>query len=261
MHNDLRLKSALLATLAAAALAAVAGAQVSPVPQESPWAMRAPAAPVAGATPGGTAVVEHVKAEPMTREQKEFAHRLFGTIYDKDLARMRELIAPGTLKCIGTDKEAFLDSRLKREFTFPISEKYRFTVTTLPKNVGSSNRFATFPVPATHLLGMDFSTGNGGSVTLNEMIGQENGKWYLIQPCPTELGMQRYKKQQERRAIGLARAKTAYARVQEPLKSQLMAYIKKRDDADAWKLCMKSLNVDFETAREVVALLAGDPVD
>ena len=42
---------------------------------------------------------------------------------------------------------------------------------------------------------------------------------------------------------------------------ELLALIAKRDNADAWTLCMSSLHVDFHTAHEIVAMLAGDQPD
>lgn len=251
---------AVLALTGAAALAAPATAQQSAAPQESPWAMRAPTAPAPGATQGRVSV-QTTEAETATPQQREFARKLVNAVYARDLAAMKQLIAPSALKCIGKDKEQFLDERIKRQFDLPINKNYRLTVSKLPPNVMNPTKYATYPMPPTHLMGMEFPTQDGGTVTVNQTIGQENGQWYQAQPCPTELGMQRFAKLQQMRAAGRERAKAAMARVQEPLKSQLLALIAKRDDADAWKLCMKSLHVDFQTARGIVARLAGDEAD
>ncbi len=248
---------ALLALGAAAALATLATAQQSAAPQESPWAMRAPAAPVPGATPGRVSA-QPTQPETATPQQREFARKLVDAVYARDLAAMKRLIAPSALKCIGTDKQQFLDDRIKRQFDLPIAKNYHLTVTKLPPNVMNATKYVTYPMLPTHLIGMEFPTQDGGTATVKQTIGQENGQWYEVQPCPTELGMQRFARLQQMRAVGRERAKAAMARVQEPLKSQLLALIAKRDNADAWKLCMKSLGVDFQTARGIVATLEGD---
>jgi len=124
-----------------------------------------------------------------------------------------------------------------------------------------ATKYVTYPVPATHLLGMSFATEDGGTATVNQMIGQENGRWYETQPCPTELGMQQFAQKQQMRTRDRQRAKAEMARVTEPLKSQLLAYIAKRDNADAMTLCMRSLHVDMRTAHGIVAILAGDEPD
>ena len=86
---------------------------------------------------------------------------------------MKQLIAPSALKCIGKDKEQFLDERIKKQFGLPISKNYRLTVTKLPPNVMNATKYATYPMPPTHLMGMEFPTSGGGAATVNEMIGQE----------------------------------------------------------------------------------------
>ncbi len=248
---------ALLALAAAAALAAPASAQQSAAPQESPRAMSAP-----GGVPQGapTDSDEQVEAEKATPQQQELARKMAYAMYLKDPTAMKQLIAPSTLKCIGKNED-YLDDRIRKQFALPISKDYHLTVSKLSPNVAVPNKLSTYPMPPTHLMGMEFATQDGGTATVNEMIGQEDGRWYEAQPCPTKLGMQRFAEQQQKRAQGLARAKEALARVQEPLKSQLLALIAKRDNADAWTLCMSSLHVDFKTAHEIVAMLAGDEPD
>jgi|SRR5208282_835714 len=258
MLNFLRTTSTLLVLAAAAALAAPAWAQQSARPNESPGAVRAPVAtPQGAATLSAEQIAAQKEAEKGTPEQQELARKLVEAVHSRDLAAMKRLIPPSVLKCIGKDKEEFLDDRIKKQFGLPIDKNYRLTVTKLDIGLNPS-KYATYPMCPTHLMGMEFATQDGGTVTVNQMIGQENGKWYEVQPCPTELGMQRFAKLQQSRAAGRERAKAATAQVKEPLKSQLLALVAKRDDADAWKLCMSSLHVDFQTAQGIVAILAGD---
>ena len=247
----------LLALAGAAALATLATGQESAAPQESPSAMRAPAAVPQGAS---TRSAEQVETEKATPQQQELAREMVSAMYAKDPAAIKQLIAPSTLKCIGKNED-YLDDRIRRQFALPISKNYHLTVTKLPPNVMNATQYATYPMPPTHLMGIEFATQDGGTATVNEMIGQENGHWYEAQRCPTELGMQQFAKRQQMRAASRQRAKAAMAGVQEPLKSQLLALVAKRDNADAWKLCMKSLHVDYPTARGIVALLAGDEAD
>ncbi len=312
----------LLALAGAAALATLATGQESAAPQELPSAMSAPATVSQGAS---TRSAEQVETEKSTPQQQELAREMVSAMYAKDPAAIKQLIAPSTLKCIGKNED-YLDDRIRRQFALPISKDYHLTVTKLPPNVMNATQYATYPMPPTHLMGIEFATQDGGTATVNEMIGQEvvaqpspttsaltryvvwfiiplgalamlalgvgyrsiwwlgcglvvgavglgllllignpigqrEGKWYEVQPCPTALGMQRFARLQQMRAQGRARAKEALARVQEPLKSQLLALIGKRDNADAWKLCMSSLHVDFTTAHRIVAMLAGDEPD
>jgi hypothetical protein len=249
MLNAWRTILALLAI--GAALAAPAAAVESAKPQQSP------SAPAHAPQAVPTRSAAQFAAEKGTPQQQALARKVVDAMYNKDYAAMEKLFAPSTLKCIGKNRD-FLHDRIRREFDLPISKNYRLTITRLPPKLMSQNPYVTYPIPATHLMGLEFSTDSGATATVNRPIGQEHGKWYEVQPCPTELGMQRFAKLEHSREAGLAKAKAAMPRVKEPLRSQLLALIDKRDTADAWKLCMSTLHVDFATAHGIVELLAGE---
>lgn len=253
------LRTTLLLLMMAAALAAPAYAQESAKPQESPWAMRAPAAVPHGApTLSAKEIAAQKEAEKGTPEQQAFARKVADTMSSKDYAAMKQLFSPSTLKCIGKHED-FLQDRIKKQFALPINRKFKLTITKLPPNVMSTSKYATYPMPPTHLMGMEFTAEGGNQDTVNLPIGQENGKWYESQPCPTEAGMVRFAKVQHMRAMAHDRAKAAMAQVKDPVKSQLLALIGKHDSVSAWKVCMSSLHYDFPTCRGIVAILAGDP--
>lgn len=256
MLKVLRTTSALLAIIAA--LAAPAFAQESAKPNESPWAMRAPTAVPQGVPTLSTEeVAAQKKAENGTPEQQAFAHKVADAMASKDYAAMRQLVAPSTLKCIGKNED-FLQDRIKRQLALPISRKFNLKITKLPPNILNPSKYATYPMPPTHLMRMDIDAGDNHD-TVNLPIGQEDGNWYEAQPCPTEAGMVRFAKLQQMHAIAHERAQAAAAKVEDPVKSQLLALIGKHDAVSAWKLCMSSLHYDFPTCRGMVAILGGDP--
>ena len=101
MLKSLRTPFALL--VIAAALAAPAYAQQSPKPNESPRAMRPPnPAPQAAATLSAKEEAARKEAEKGTPEQQMLAHKIVDAMFNKDFAAINQLIAPSTLKCIGT---------------------------------------------------------------------------------------------------------------------------------------------------------------
>jgi hypothetical protein len=256
MLKSLRMTFVLLAMTAA--LAAPAYPQESAKPQESPRAMRAPVAVPQGApTLSARQRAAQEVAERGTPDQQAFARKVADAMSSKDFGAMKQLIAPSTLKCIG-NHEDFLQERINRQFALPISKKYKLTITKLPPNIMNASKYATYPMPATHLMGMDF-TADGNHDTVNLPIGQEGGKWYEAQPCPTEAGMDRFAKLQHMKAQAHERAKVAAAQLKDPVKSQLLALVGQHDAMSAWKLCMSSLHYDFPTCKGMVAILAGDP--
>ena len=257
MLKSLRMTFALL--MLTAALAAPAYPQPSPKPQESPWAMRAPGAePHSAPTLSAKEKAAKEAAEKGTPEQQALAHRAAEAMASKDFAKAEQLFAPSTLKCIGKNQD-FLQDRIKKQFALPMNRKFKLKVTKLPENIVGESKYATYPVLPTHLMTMEFTADDGNQDTVNLPIGQEGGKWYEAQPCPTQEGMVRFGKLQHMRQVQKEHAKAAMAQVKDPVKSQLLALIGKHDSVTAWKVCMSSLHYDFPTCRGIVALLAGDP--
>lgn len=253
------LRTVVVLMVTAAAFAAPAYPQESAKPNESPWAMRAPAAAPHGApTLSAKEVAAIKKAEKGTPDQQAFARKIADAMDSKDFAAMKLLIAPSTLKCIGKNED-FLQDRIKRLFELPISQKFTLKVTTLPPNIMNPTKYATYPMKPTHLMSMEFNTPDGNHDTVNLPIGQEAGQWYESQPCPTADGMVRFAKLQKYKELGHEHAKAAVAQLKDPTKSQLLALIGKHDPVSAWKLCMSNLHYDFPTCRGMVAILAGDP--
>ena len=244
-----------------AALAAPAHAQdtPTPLPQESPWAMRPPT-PQAAATLTAAQLAAEKQAEKGTPAQQELARKVVDAMYAQDFAALKALFAPSTLKCIGKNQD-FLIDRMKKQFALPISKKYELTITKLPPGMMAPNKYSTYPMLPTHLMGMEFIDQDGDNATVNLTIGQEDGKWYEAQPCPTELGMERFAKLVQMRAQRHARAQAEMAQVKDPVKSQLLALISKHDTVGAWRLCMSSLKIDFSTCKGMVSIMSGDKSD
>ena len=198
--------------------------------------------------------------EQGTPEQQELARKVVEAMSDQDFAAMKQLIAPSTLKCIGAHED-FLHYRIKKQFELPISKDYRLTITKMTPDALNPSKLVTYPMRPTHFMGMEFPTADGGTATVTEPIGQEDGKWYEAQPCPTELGVQRFVSQQNEKDKGRARIQAALDQVPDPLKSQLNELIAKHDNVSAWKLCVSSTKKDFPTCQGIVAMLAGQEPD
>src|SRR5271154_6659579 len=96
MLKSLHMTLVLLAL--ATVIAATADAQQAAKPQESPWAMRAPAAAPQAAATLSAAQIEAEKGTPM---QQELTRKVVDAMYNKDYAAMKQLVAPSTLACIG----------------------------------------------------------------------------------------------------------------------------------------------------------------
>jgi hypothetical protein len=259
MLKSLRMTLVLLAMTAATAAPAYPDESKSAKPQESPWAMRAPAAaPQSAPTLSAQERAAKELFEKGTPGQQALAHKVANAMHSKDYAAMKPLFAPSTLKCIGKNED-FLQDRIKRQFELPMSRKFKLKITKLPLDIVGKSKYSTYPMTPTHLMGFEFDADDGNHDTVNLPIGQEGGQWYEAQPCPTQAGMERFAKLQHMRAVRHEHAKQAMTQVKDPVKSQLLALIGKHDSTQAWQLCMSSLHYDFPTCRGIVSILAGDP--
>ncbi len=245
----------MVAIAATAVSAPSANAQPAAKPQDSPWAMRAPATPVPGAAPSQAAA--KVVQPAITPEQREFAAKLVAAVRAKDLAKMTLLVAPTVRACFNKDTQPYLDALLKKQMKFSVPKEYQTRIGPVPPPVSRPSKYVTFPLAPTQVLAIEFSESNE-SITLNRLIAQEHGNWYTIASCPTAAGMERFRRFEKARLAGRERAQKFFSQVKEPLKAQVIAYVAKHDNADAWKLCMKTFHIDFYTAKELVSMIVGE---
>ena len=234
---------------------AFAGDPVAPV-QSSPMLAPQPT-PTAGA--GARVKIAEDTPAKITPQQREFGERMVAALRKKDREAIKKLVAPKSLACFDDHNNAFLKKWLDKHFRYAIPVHHRLSVSKISPDAPTGSKYATYPVAPTYVLEIEFDRGEGGSITLNRMLGQQDGKWYEVVPCPTQLGMDRLNKVEPRSNVSNEeRVKQAYAQVKEPLASQIRALLAKNDFANAWKLCAGSLNLDIGTARQVVAKIASD---
>ena len=195
--------------------------------------------------------------EAATPEQKAFAEAYVQTVQAQDVAKMRALVAPTTLKCFDGDKQKFLDKWLTRQLSYEVPKDYQVSVSRIAPEMSKPTKEATYPVPRTYEMEFQYAT-EANTVTITQEIGAEAGRWYLIPPCPTALRMAQFIKKEQVDAIARDRAAHAYAEMTETLKSQLLALIAKDNNTGALKLCMKTLHVDQLTAQALIDKLASE---
>jgi hypothetical protein len=244
----------LVAVVAIALVSMTAGAQ-QPVAKES-------AAAATSSTSNETAAGKENNSgeETVTPEQTAFAAKVAEATQAEDVAKMRALIPPTTLKCFKGGKEKFLDEWLEKQISYGIAKDYQISVSRIPRDMAKPSKMATYPIPRTHLMEFKYSAA-GNEIAVSQEIGTEGGQWYLIPPCPTAARMKQFMRKEKIHAIARNRAEHAYAELKEPVKSQLLALIAKHDDAGAMRLCRNSLHLDDQTADALITKLSGNKAD
>jgi hypothetical protein len=215
------------------------------------------AAPSAAASSAPGQAESAADVSTVTAEQRAFAEKFVQAVEAQDVAKMRALIPPTTLKCFGGGKGKLLDRWIDDQFEYQIPKEHQINVSPIPPDMLAPSKMATYPIQRTHIMEFQYASG-GGSATVTQEIGQEAGQWYAIPPCPTAARMKQFTMNERKHAIARNRAEHAYAEMKEPLKSQVITLINEHKRSAAAKLCIDKLHVDAPTAVALVEKLAGD---
>ncbi|HVA80171.1 MAG TPA: hypothetical protein VNF29_04545 [Candidatus Binataceae bacterium] len=192
---------------------------------------------------------------PPTREQMKLAHAYIKAVNDGDAAAFRKLIAPKALACFNQHNEVFLDEWIGRQLLDPIPKPYRITIENLASgNLGTSRLF-TMPVMPTHQ--MDISTRlNGRDVVLGRPIVYEDGHWYEIAPCPTDLGVRHSIRRQDLIDARQKQDRELYNSLPPAFKQSLLQLLLQNKGEEACQKTSVQLKVDARTGCRVANVLA-----
>ncbi len=234
-------------TIAAAAIvcAAVANGATSSPSQASAPAVSAAAQPAVAATP----------AAKLTDAQRQFAAAFVSAANAKDAGAMRKMVIAQSLSCYNKDTEPYLDRWIKtrRDRTVPPDYKVSFS----PYGGFQGSKFIVMPVQPTDMMQIDFVAPGGQKTSLFNTVRWEQGRYYLVAPCLTAKGAEHLKTEQAKHADRSKKAHEAYAKLQDPLRSQLVDLLKKGKKRDAYVLCKRELKLDSGATIEVLNLLQG----
>jgi hypothetical protein len=101
---------------------------------------------------------------------------------------------------------------------------------------------------------------NGNAFSINSIdqpIALKDGKWYLVNPCPTEAGLKFF---HEQMALGTKQTVDAHKLVSElkdPLKSDILGLLRQGRKIDAIKKYQSATGADLTTAVTVIKILDG----
>jgi hypothetical protein len=231
------------AMLAVCACAGCRGESKAPAPEAT---MALTATPSPTPTP----------APPLSAAQRRFVDAFVNAVNAKDAAAMRKLVMPEALACYNKDTEPYLQRRLERHLRYTIPPDYKVSFSPFGRALGASPSF-TIPAQPTEVMQIEFSGKGGRKVTLPDAVTQEKGGYYLFVPCLTLTGAAHLKARRAKHEASMRKARQAYTRLQEPLRSQLATLLRQGKKSDAVLLCMQNLDVDRRTAIYLLDIIAG----
>ncbi|HEY6420691.1 MAG TPA: hypothetical protein VIX59_16985 [Candidatus Binataceae bacterium] len=196
-------------------------------------------------------------APKLTQGQQQFVDQFLKAVNARDRKGLTELVAPKALACFNQDNDAYLKRWLEKQANFQVQTTYQARFLPLDASSFRNSPYMTFPVLPTHTMEIEFTGVKNLDITMIRMVTLDNSKWYLAAPCPTAAGLARFNLREKKRAYHRDQAEQIYAKLQDPLLTQLRTLIKQGQPNEAIKVCAKSLQIKDDMAHDVVLLLMG----
>lgn len=191
---------------------------------------------------------------PPTPAQLKFADAYVKAVNDGDAGALRKLIAPKALACFNKKNEIFLDEWIERQLRDQIAPAYKITIEELDASDMGKTKLFILPVVPTHQLDIS-TTLNGRAVTLGRPIAYQDGEWYEIAPCPTDLGVRHSITRQQHFTEQQKQAAKLYISLSPAFKKKLYQMLLNNQMAQACRETSAQLKVDVQTGCRVAQVL------
>jgi hypothetical protein len=201
-------------------------------------------------------------AQNGSESQQQFAQAYVVALQSHDPARVKKLMHPQLLACENAATQEFFESGIQHEFDNVPGPGYKITVSPLPSNaVPPLVPPGTFkyPVQPTNQLQIDW-TRNGNALSIDSIvqpIALKDGKWYLVDPCPTEAGLKLFREQMAAGTKQTVNAHKLASELKDPLKSDILGLLQQGRKIDAIKRYQSATGADLTTAVTVINILDG----
>jgi hypothetical protein len=186
----------------------------------------------------------------------QLAAAFVNAVNAKDADAMRELILPQSLACYNKETEPYLDHWVRKPFRYTIPADYKASFSAYAVIFRPSRSFK-LPERPSGIMEIEFGAPGGERIKLPRFVRQERNGYFLVVPCFTREGEEHFKSAQAKRAASMQKAREAYGKLKDPLRSRLVALLKQGQEGEARSLCMHDLNLDRTTAAHVIEFLTG----
>ena len=172
---------------------------------------------------------------------------------------MRRLVHPRSLACITDDNRDFFHELFARDVRRPLDGPFRVASVAILSAAAPPlipSELGAYPVPPTHRIQIDVTTGPTSSVTVIRDLKVHDGVWLVVVPCPTAEGLEVFRAATRRTAEQETRATALVEELREPLRSELTSLLREGRRVDAMKRYSEASGEDLTMAKRVVDLLA-----
>lgn len=190
--------------------------------------------------------------------QQQLVQSYVTAVRAHDPARVLALFHPKVLACRNDSTRDYFDYLASQNLRQVPPAQYKISITPLPASGPAAILPATmfkYPVQPTHQLQLDWNNSPTSSVTVMRNIAAQDGRWFMVEACPSAEGMKTFRDGMARRQQQQAHAQALAAKVKDPLRSQLKALLKQGRKIDAAHKYQAATGADLTTAVQVVDIL------
>lgn len=194
----------------------------------------------------------------LTTAQRTFAESYLAAVTGMDIERYKRLLHPSTRACMNNENADYFklifDRRIGKDAVNP-----RLTVEKLPEKfemIDALNAHGwSYAVRPTHAFHIDLvSTGPKQSMIV-AFAALDNANWYEVLPCPSGKALEQMRQAQARDAAEKVKARQLATSVRDPLRAELLAFLKQERPVSAAKRYADATHVDLSLASRVIDAL------
>ena len=203
-------------------------------------------------------------AEPttvLTRSQRTFAESYLAAVTGSDIERYKLLLHPATRACMNKDNadyfKTIFDRRIGKIATNPI-----LSVEKLPEKFEMFDAMAArgwkYDVRPTHAFHIDLVSTGPKQSAIAAFSALDAGVWYEVLPCPNGKALIDMRQAKLRDEAEWARARSLAASLRNPLRAEVLAFLKQDRPVSAAKKYSEGAHVNLTLASRVIDVLEKD---
>lgn len=194
----------------------------------------------------------------LTTAQRTFAESYLTAVTGSDIERYKRLLHPTTRACMNQDNADYFKMIFQRRVGKDAATP-RLSVQRLPEKfemIDALNaRGWSYATRPTHAFHIDLvSTGPKQSMIV-AFAALDNGTWFELLPCPSGKALEEMRQAQRKDEAEWAKARQLAASLKDPLRAEVLAFIKQDRPVSAAKRYAEATHADLTLASRVVDVL------
>ncbi len=194
----------------------------------------------------------------LTSSQRRFAESYLAAVTGSDIEQYKRLLHPATRACMNKDNadyfQAIFDRRVGKTATNP-----RLSVEKLPEKFemfeAMNARGWKYDVRPTHAFHIDLVSTGPKQSAIAAFSALDSGVWYEVLPCPNGKALIDMRQAKLKDEAEWARARQLAASMRDPLRGEVVAFLKLDRPVSAAKRYSEGAHVDLTLASRVIDVL------